>query len=488
MRAVQEQYEKHPYPPVGALALPARSQGEGLRYELGARLAGKENASHRGKRILVAGAGTLEALVVAQAHPMAAEVVAVDLSKASLARLSQRVRWARMRDALFTLGLRRLPPIDTRCGDLFALEPGRFDYIIATNVLHHNPDPTGLLKRLASWLEPGGILRLVTYPKASRIWMRATSDWFRLHDLDAESDRLRTLAEGLVAELPENHPIRVSFDSNPERTHESGLVDAYFHACENPLSPLQWQAAAEQAELKLVGETQTETSRSDFLTELFPPTQPLNPWGKLQIIDELLELCANPILWFCRKEDAPDGSSGAGEGRDTRQLAAYAKMPREGDAIALTKDVTPEFVAARVRSDPEQQFLLPSRVHCELGAGLRRVEALLHGVEIGIDEVMETLRREVGPRVTAPPTSKVLPGLSITHYPAGDLLGLPEPWSPGEWARLEALLGEAAILKMDPTLTVSAFVNRNLSAQAEFLHLYFGCSQSWIGPFGIEMA
>src|SRR5438270_702167 len=94
--ALRAQYERFPYPPIGRFALPLRAQGEPLRYEHGLKMAGLgQEASSTGIRILVAGAGTLEPLVVAQAHPRAREVVAVDISRASLDRLKSRERLAR---------------------------------------------------------------------------------------------------------------------------------------------------------------------------------------------------------------------------------------------------------------------------------------------------------------------------------------------------------------------------------------------------------
>ena len=37
------------------------------------------------------------------------------------------------------------------------VELGKFDYIIASNILHHVPDPALLLNRLSSWLVPNSL-------------------------------------------------------------------------------------------------------------------------------------------------------------------------------------------------------------------------------------------------------------------------------------------------------------------------------------------
>ena len=66
------------------MALPRPGQGQPLAYEFGLSLAQKEKGSHEGIRILVAGAGTLEGLIVAQTHPKAQEVVALDVDEVGL--------------------------------------------------------------------------------------------------------------------------------------------------------------------------------------------------------------------------------------------------------------------------------------------------------------------------------------------------------------------------------------------------------------------
>ena len=182
MDIVREHYNRFPYPPVPRLALPMAGRARGIAWETGRQMAGRRRRSHKGIRILVAGAGTLEALVVAQQHPRASEVVALDLSASSLAVLKQRTMLARV--ACYTLGLGvlgRVAPIHAVEADLATWEDEEgFDYIVATNVLHHHADPLGLLERLSGMLKEGGFLRLTTYPRASRFWPRAIGRWLRL--------------------------------------------------------------------------------------------------------------------------------------------------------------------------------------------------------------------------------------------------------------------------------------------------------------------
>lgn len=370
---VREQYERFPYPPVASLALPRRGQEERLSYDRATRLLGNPRA-HPGIQVLVAGAGTLETLLVARANPGAARITAVELSERSLGVLRRRMAWDRWSTRLLFRTSARAP-VETVTADLHEWRPSApLDLIFASNVLHHVEDPAALLARLASWLKPGGLLRLQTYPRQSRIWMRETSRYLRGQGLGPETPRLARAAARAIAKLAPEDPRRSCFESQPERRHPAGLVDAFFHACERPLAPLQWQAACARAGLELFHEDQTETSRSAFLAELLPATRGLGPWKQLQILDDLLELCANPTLWLVRRGDA----------------RAFAPTEQFGD-----------FTADR---------------RAELRTGLARAGRLLSEAGVTLKDALATLRREVGPRVSAPPEERPLPGLSILEH------------------------------------------------------------------------
>ena len=294
-KTVKKQYEKFPYPPISKFALPNPFEGEDLRFEFGCALVYKEKHSHKNIRILVAGAGTLEPLVVAGMHPYAKEVVAVELSKNSLKILRSRIRLACIRNFLTRT---KLAPIKLIHADLMEWEDGAFDYILASNVIHHTQYPELLIEKFTSWLKPNGVLRLVTYPKSSRVWMRATSRWLKFFNPTHETFGLVRRSKKTIRKLTKNHPIRNCFFSQPEINTKGGLIDAFFHSCENPLSPIMLGKAAVNAGLELMAETQKETSRSSLLIDLNPKLKILSRFERLQIMDDLLEICANPILWF----------------------------------------------------------------------------------------------------------------------------------------------------------------------------------------------
>jgi SAM-dependent methyltransferase len=316
---------------------------------------------------------------VAQANPKAQEIVAVDLSERSLSQLRLRYSLAKL-----SLVRSRIPRVRTVVADLNRWQPETsFDYILASNVLHHVEDPAALLVRLSSWLRPGGALRVVTYPKRSRLWMRETSAWLKKNipnweALDGKS--LLRACHQAFDELPTPDPIRACFESQPETAQPEGLADAFFHPCENPLSPLEWEAASHRAGLELFAEDQTLTSRSSFLVELLPATAALSPWERLQILDDSLELCANPVLWF-RKVDSACASP-----EDSKDSTGTRCIP------------------SRTQSAAEEML-----------QGLRVAHALLGKVGLTALNLLSALEKEVGPRVTA--QGQTIRGLSITEYP-----------------------------------------------------------------------
>lgn len=468
---VRRQYERFPYPPIPALALPVRGQGERLRWETGvaaAREAGLDGGlaeRHDGLRFLVAGAGTVEALIVAQAHPRAREVVAVDLSAASIRTTHRRMAWARVSNALRLGPLRghRLPPVHAVCADLHTWADGAFDYVLANNMLQHVPDGAAMLARLGSWLTPGGLMRVITYPHMGRFWIRWTRRWLELHGVGPDTPRLRAAAAAAIEELPRPHPLRSCWEGHLETDTEAGLVDGFLHALERPLTPLAWREAAQRAGLTLVAEAQTATSRGDFLVELVPRAGALDPWERQQVLDDLLELSVNPIWWLRRplRPAPPPPQAPAGE--------APAARPDD-----LGAETTPAQVAAR----PAGPWWLPSAPYAELGAALRRAGALLDRAGASLHEAVDALRREVGPHVHAR-TEQELPLLTIGEHDPAQVAATPAPWGDPAWEELGARQGPA---HHGLHLAGERVPGATLAAQAAWLHCVHGTTRARVGP------
>ena len=391
METVKAQYERYPYPPVPFLALPKRGQGLSLAYEAGMAKAGvKGDILHRNKRILVAGAGTLEALVVAQMHPHAKEVVAVDLSVKSIKSSQRRVAWSRVNDIFrlrWSKKLGRLPPIRFEVADLNQWQDTQpFDYIVASNMLHHVDRPAFLLARLASWLTADGLLRVMTYPKQSRFWLRYVGQWLRLSGIDQNTSNIKQAAREAIFQLPVEHPIRQCYVRHSETKRPHGIVDAFLHVCENPLSPLEWQSAVEASGLRLLGEEQNYLSSSAWLSELVPQLGELTSWQRLQVLDDLLELTSNPILWLQKNSCSSKVIS----------TPSFNLFDNTVDECEQDEDVLTKANCSKVSS---QHFIghyrLPSLCFWQLKQGLLRVEAQLHEVGVSVSDVIKAIQGAV---------------------------------------------------------------------------------------------
>ena len=149
---VMRQYEESPYPrwTINPLAAFAVDRAQGRTVPTAERQAELE--------ILIAGCGTgLHAIQVAQIYPNA-RVLAVDISRTSLAYARRKTR---------ELGLRNIEYAHADILELGAI--GRtFDRIESIGVLHHLAEPKIGWRVLISLLRPAGRMRIGLYSEASR--------------------------------------------------------------------------------------------------------------------------------------------------------------------------------------------------------------------------------------------------------------------------------------------------------------------------------
>jgi tetratricopeptide (TPR) repeat protein/SAM-dependent methyltransferase len=155
---VQAQYEANPYPRWQRAPVPGPFPLARMLRSLFPRLPAAQLAAPDAPRILVAGCGTgRHAAVTAQLQPHG-KVLAVDISRASLAYAMRRCA---------ELGLANIRFAQADILQLGALEE-RFDLIECSGVLHHMRDPMAGWRVLVSLLEPGGFMKLGLYSELAR--------------------------------------------------------------------------------------------------------------------------------------------------------------------------------------------------------------------------------------------------------------------------------------------------------------------------------
>ena len=239
-RRVRAQYETAPYPRWLDIAAPDRPPVvESLVRRFSHWQAARSFAA--GSRALVLGCGTgYEPIDLALREPQW-QVIAVDLSRASLAYA------LRMASRLGVENVRFLH------GDLLDPEgiDGRFDLVSATGVLHHLRDPLAGWQAAAARLAEGGLMRVGLYSATARRGVARVREIIRCRDLTATPEGLRALRRLLLdgALGPECAALAAS----PDLYSLSGLRDLLFHVKEHHFDLGGVDSALSRLGLRFVG-------------------------------------------------------------------------------------------------------------------------------------------------------------------------------------------------------------------------------------------
>ncbi|HED13495.1 MAG TPA: tetratricopeptide repeat protein [Gammaproteobacteria bacterium] len=194
--AVQSQYEGNPYPQWLELGIQQpRSLGTILRglfqlFDVPAFL-------DESMEILIAGCGTgRHAISVAATHTDS-KVLAIDLSKSSLAyaiRMSEKLH---VRNITF------------RQGDILALSDTdlSFPYIECSGVLHHMENPLAGWKVLVGLLQPGGVMKIALYSEKARFSVKNTREYIATSGFDPTPKGIRACRRKIM-KMGDKNPIK----------------------------------------------------------------------------------------------------------------------------------------------------------------------------------------------------------------------------------------------------------------------------------------
>jgi tetratricopeptide (TPR) repeat protein/SAM-dependent methyltransferase len=219
-RAVQAQYEQNPYPR-WVLAAPAVRQlriNDYLRERFPLapfRPLGLAD----GPEVLIAGCGTgLHPIETRRKFPDA-RLLAVDLSRTSLAYAVRKTR---------ALGL----SVEFAQADLLALGPieRRFDVIEASGSLHHLADPAKGWRVMLRLLKPGGVMLLGLYSARARADLNVARAYVKEHRHGATVEEIRCFRQEALA-WPEGTP-GGSVTQHGDFYSTSGCRDLLFHVQE----------------------------------------------------------------------------------------------------------------------------------------------------------------------------------------------------------------------------------------------------------------
>lgn len=239
-QVVRAQYEEHPYPRWLGL-----SQFEPL--ELGRFLercfphfAAPAFLNEPDARLLVAGCGTgSESLVMARAHPHA-RVVAIDLSRRSLAYASRMARKF------------EVPNVQFLHGDILNLDclHEQFHAIVCVGVLHHMAEPLKGWRTLIEVLLPGGVMQIGLYSELAREGVVAARKHIREHGLKPVAEDIRAFRKQI---LSGSNNALIDLAQSEDLYTLSTCRDLLFHVSEHRFALTQVEDALSDLGLRFIG-------------------------------------------------------------------------------------------------------------------------------------------------------------------------------------------------------------------------------------------
>jgi 2-polyprenyl-3-methyl-5-hydroxy-6-metoxy-1,4-benzoquinol methylase len=194
---VQRQYEENPYP--RWMKLPPAAAVQSLDEMMVGNFprAPLRPLGERRPDILIAGCGTGQhSISTARLFP-GASVLAIDLSRASLAYAVRKTR---------ELGVQNIEYAQADILELGGIGR-RFDLIESSGVLHHLNDPFAGLKVLASLLRPNGLMKLALYSEIARQSIVDIRRLIAAHGHAATAEDIRRFRQEILA-LPGGDPRR----------------------------------------------------------------------------------------------------------------------------------------------------------------------------------------------------------------------------------------------------------------------------------------
>jgi SAM-dependent methyltransferase len=225
-RQVQRQYEENPYPRwvrIGPITPAADIDGH---LHASFPLASFANlAAAEPLEILIAGCGTgQQVLEIAQRFPRA-RVLALDLSRSSLAYAKRKAEEAGVGNVEFA-----------QADILHTGSLGRsFDVIYAGGVLHHLREPERGWRELLGILRPNGFMHVALYSEAARRGFVAAQQFVRERGLPPTPDGIRAFRRAILAEDPAS-PLR-EVSQVADFYSMSECRDLVFHVQEHRFTP-----------------------------------------------------------------------------------------------------------------------------------------------------------------------------------------------------------------------------------------------------------
>ncbi len=291
--AVRAQYEENPYPPWVSAQHGVPETFEALCRKL---RPGREVRVHaRPVPILIAGCGTGHHPVSTALERPDGDILAVDLSLASLAYASRMA--ARLGITNIAFGQADI----LRLGEL----DRRFAIIESAGVLHHLKDPMEGWRVLAGLMEPDGLMRIALYSERARRGIRAAREVLAPLNLPPTAEGIRACRRAIL-DLPAGHPAKDVLGSGDFYTL-NGCRDLLMHIQEHTFTLPQIRDCLEKLGLRLL-RLETDAQTQERFKAMFPDAAltDLQAWDRFEAAYP--RTFAGMISCWCEKAKDGDGS------------------------------------------------------------------------------------------------------------------------------------------------------------------------------------
>ena len=289
--AVRAMYEENPYPRWVSVQHPGTETIEDLML----RLCPSQEIRVRSRpmQILVAGCGTgHHSIQLARRYPQS-EILAVDLSVASLAYA------ARMTDQL------GITNISYRHGDILELGvlKQRFAMVQSCGVLHHMNDPLRGWQVLVDLMEPDALMLIALYSEQARTGIVAAREFVKSLDLPQTPEGIRRGRHAIFG-LPSGHLARGVLAFADFYTLD-GCRDLIMHVREHRFTLPRIADHLEKLGLEFLAFESTAETRLRF-REMFPDGDhdaDLDAWHRFE--NAYPETFTAMYTFWCRKKQDP---------------------------------------------------------------------------------------------------------------------------------------------------------------------------------------
>lgn len=265
-KSVRKQYEEAPYPRwvnIRENAIKV-SYIEHTKRNIHQRWRSLPVFSKKKIRLLFAGCGTGAQVLYYAKNFTHVEIVAIDLSKSSLAYASKQAETFGISNVRFyqadILKLDNQELID---------KLGQFNIIDSCGVLHHLNDPGAGLNTLKRYLKPNGLFRLALYSTRAREHITAFRAPFSKNGDNVLNKKYIIQERQKVLETPNNEDHQKMIAS-PDFYSYGGCRDLLFHAKEHTFTPLSLHRYLERQNIDFLGFTNVQALTWKNFRDQFP--------------------------------------------------------------------------------------------------------------------------------------------------------------------------------------------------------------------------